>query len=150
MPSRLTSLGRDAQRQRMLLLVNQLVPQIRDHTDPEGRREGFRAPEALEESNSSPPPFLPFPSKRAPAEEKGEGPRLRGASTLQATHRITSVSIWFAFLPRFMSRCVVPQKPLIKKHQTITQSVQRGNIGGRFVQRMGTSITSFIFIDIVC
>jgi hypothetical protein len=52
-PSRLPlGLGRDAQRQRMLLLVNQLVPQIRDHADPEGRREGCRAPGALEESNS--------------------------------------------------------------------------------------------------
>jgi hypothetical protein len=68
------ALGRDARRQRMLLLVNQLVPH---HADPEGRREGCRAPGALEESNSRdtrssvPPEPSTSPCGR-------EGPRLRG------------------------------------------------------------------------
>ena len=80
------ALGRDARRQRMLLLVNQLVPH---HADPEGRREGCRAPGALEESNSR-----GYEEQRPPPEPSTspcgrEGPRLRGGPIRPAQGSVT-------------------------------------------------------------
>lgn len=66
-----------------------IPPQIRDHADPEGRREGCRAPGALEESNSR-----GYEEQRPPPEPSTspcgrEGPRLRGGPIRPAQGSVT-------------------------------------------------------------